>query len=46
MNESIITWNVTNWVTVVVMVFLGFTIFAVVSQTLRGLRARNSAVEN
>lgn len=28
MNESILTWNVTNWITVLVMVFLGFLIIA------------------
>jgi hypothetical protein len=26
MNENIITWNVTNWLTVVLMVAIGFTI--------------------
>jgi len=25
-NENIITWNVTNWITVVLMVAIGFTI--------------------
>lgn len=32
MGENIITWNVTNWVTVVLMAFVGFTILAVVAQ--------------
>jgi predicted cobalt transporter CbtA len=26
MDENIITWNVTNWITVVLMVAIGFTL--------------------
>jgi hypothetical protein len=26
MNENFISWNVTNWITILVMVALGFTI--------------------
>jgi len=32
MNESILTWNFTNWVTVVLMATGGFLIFAMVAQ--------------
>lgn len=35
MEETIITWNATNWVTVVVMVALGFMVLAVASQLIR-----------
>lgn len=38
MEETIITWNATNWVTVVVMVALGFLILAAAAQGLRKLR--------
>jgi hypothetical protein len=27
MSESIITWNVPNWLTIVLMAFLGFAVF-------------------
>lgn len=30
MGENIITWNVTNWITIVLMAFLGFVILAAV----------------
>lgn len=33
--ETIITWNATNWITVVLMVFLGFLILGAVSQLVR-----------
>lgn len=45
MNENILTWNVTNWVTVLVMVFLGFLIIAASVQgwkTFQANRAANS----
>lgn len=32
MNESILTWNVTNWVTVVIMAGAGFMVAALVAQ--------------
>lgn len=36
--EVIITWNVTNWVTIVVMVALGFLVLAVLAQGFHNLR--------
>lgn len=36
MEESIITWNVTNWITIVLMAALGFMILAVLASYLRG----------
>lgn len=32
MDETILTWNVTNWITVVLMAALGFLLLAVVAQ--------------
>lgn len=32
MDETILTWNVTNWITVVIMAALGFTLLALVAQ--------------
>jgi hypothetical protein len=35
MEETILTWNVTNWITVVVMVAVGFAVFTLVAQLAR-----------
>lgn len=32
MNENIITWNIVNWITIVLMAALGFLIIAGVAQ--------------
>lgn len=32
MEETILTWNVTNWITVVIMAALGFALLALVAQ--------------
>lgn len=32
MEETILTWNVTNWITVVIMATLGFLVLALVAQ--------------
>jgi hypothetical protein len=31
-SENIITWNFTNWITIVLMAAVGFTLLAVASQ--------------
>ncbi len=31
MDETILTWNVANWITVVLMVMLGFAAFSVIA---------------
>lgn len=36
MDENIITWNVTNWVTITLMAALGFAVLAVVASLTRG----------
>lgn len=35
MEPVVITWNVTNWITVVVMAFLGFLILGLAAQLVR-----------
>lgn len=42
--ETIITWNATNWITVVLMVFLGFLIVGAVSQLIR--KGKGQSAEN
>lgn len=32
MNENILTWNVTNWITVVLMAAVGFMILTVIAK--------------
>lgn len=32
MEETILTWNATNWITVILMAILGFALLSVVSQ--------------
>lgn len=32
MERTFISWNITNWITVVLMAALGYTLFAIVSQ--------------
>jgi hypothetical protein len=43
MGENIITWNVTNWVTILVMVFLGFLIVAAGVQGWKTYQAKKAA---
>lgn len=43
MNENILTWNVTNWVTVLVMVFLGFLVIGAITQGWKTFRASKQA---
>jgi len=40
--ENILTWNMTNWITVVVMVALGFMVLGAVGIGVNKIRARNS----
>lgn len=32
MDETILTWNVTNWITVILMAFLGFAALGLLAQ--------------
>ncbi len=39
MGETMLSWNITNWITVLLMVFLGFALFhfiAVGAKSMRG----------
>lgn len=45
MDETIITWNATNWITVVVMVALGFLILAVSAQLFHNWRNGNNSAD-
>jgi len=42
MEDTIITWNVTNWITIVLMAALGYLLLALVAQGFQ--RARSGAV--
>lgn len=35
MERTFISWNITNWITVLIMVYLGWALFALVSQAWR-----------
>lgn len=41
MEETILTWNITNWITVVIMAALGFMLLALVAQLFH--KARGTA---
>jgi hypothetical protein len=43
MEENIIAWNFENWVTVVIMVALGFAIIALIAQGVKSSRAAGVA---
>jgi hypothetical protein len=38
MGENIITWNVTNWITIFLMAFLGFVILALLGSLFHSSR--------
>lgn len=42
MEETILTWNVTNWITVMIMAALGFMLLALVAQVFHKMRGTNS----
>ena len=41
--ETILTWNAANWITVVIMVFLGFAIVGMVAKIVQQKRATAAA---
>lgn len=41
--ENLITWNVTNWVTIVLMTFVGFLVLALVAQGGKRLMQRKAS---
>lgn len=42
MEDSIITWNVPNWITVLLMVFLGFFLIGFFGQSWQKWRGSNA----
>lgn len=42
MKETILTWNVTNWITVVVMVVLGFAAIGLVVNATTKMRSKSN----
>lgn len=42
MNETILTWNVPNWITVVLMAILGFAVIGGIAHLVSG-KAENAA---
>ncbi len=38
MNENLITWNITNWITVVLMVVVGVAVFTLLTQGVKSLK--------
>lgn len=39
--ETILTWNVANWITVVVMAILGFAAIGLVANSVNKMRAKD-----
>ena len=42
-DETILSWNVANWVTVVIMVVLGFALIGMVAQIVKQKRASKAS---
>ncbi len=45
MEETILTWNVTNWITVLVMVAVGYLVLGFVAQIARKTVSQSSQVQ-
>jgi len=43
MNESVISWTPANWITVVLMVAIGFTLVGMVTRIVQQKRAAQAA---
>ncbi len=41
-SENIVTWNVTNWITVVLMVSVGFMVLGALGMGVAKIRARKA----
>lgn len=41
MNETILTWNVTNWITVILMAAVGFMVLGAASQAYKNYIAKS-----
>jgi hypothetical protein len=42
-SETILTWNVPNWITVVLMAVLGFAAIGLVANSMNKLSAKNAS---
>ena len=42
MNETLISWNVTNWITITLMVFFGFVVIGALGQFFQAWQANNA----
>lgn len=42
-NETVLTWTVTNWITVILMVIVGFAVIGFAGKSLSKLRANSDA---
>jgi hypothetical protein len=42
MDETVLTWTVPNWITVLLMVFVGFAIVGFATKTLVSMRKKNA----
>lgn len=43
MNESVISWTPANWITVVIMVAIGFTVIGAATRIIQQKRANQGA---
>lgn len=43
MEETILTWNLPNWITVLLMVFLGFALFGVIAKVAGVAKGKSNA---
>lgn len=43
MNETILSWNVPNWITVVLMALVGFAIVGLVARSIGNMEANNAS---
>jgi hypothetical protein len=43
MEETIITWNIPNWITIVLMAILGFAVLGMAGKALSKMRDSNNA---
>jgi hypothetical protein len=44
MEETILSWNATNWITVVLMAAIGFLVLAVIAQAVQNFRSKKAVV--
>lgn len=43
MNETIITWNVPNWLTITIMAFVGFAVFGLAINAAKRMQGTKNA---